>query len=103
MNASSHDDTTSIAIIETKLDALTSAVQDIKASLAHTNSVNVSRAEWELRNALVDERFVMMADRAERTEQDAKAKRAPWWSALAVILAAIALGWTILGPAILTP
>lgn len=102
MNASAphHDDTTSIAIIETKVDALTKAFDELKLSLATSGTVHVTRAEWELRNTIVDERFGVLTDRADRSDTDAKSRRAPWWSALAVILAAVALGWTILGPVI---
>lgn len=109
MNASApkHDDTTSIAIIETKLDALALAFGELKGQLATSTTVHVTRAEWELRNTIVDERFQATTTRMDATDKradtaanDAKSRRAPWWSAGAFILAAIALGWTILGPVI---
>lgn len=84
-----HDDTTRLAIIETKVDGVVAAVADIKASLATSSSMHVTRAEWELRNKLVDERHESMLR-----------KQAPWWIAASVILSTVALGWTILGPAI---
>lgn len=84
-----HDDTTRLAIIETKVDGLVGAVGDIKASLNTSTTTHVTRAEWELRNKLVDERHEAMMR-----------KQAPWWNAVAVILSACALGWVILGPAI---
>lgn len=88
-NPPHHDDTTRLAIIETKVDGVVAAVGDIKASLATSSSMHVTRAEWELRNKLVDERHETM-----------QRKQAPWWNATAVIISAVALGWVILGPVI---
>lgn len=98
--ATKHDDTTSIAIIETKVDALTLAVADLKSTLSTSTTVHVTRAEWELRNTIVDERFVTTTKAHDALEADIKSKRAPWWSAGAFALAAAALGWSILGPVI---
>lgn len=84
-----HDDTTKLAIIETKVDALVGAVGEIKTSLATSTTTHVTRAEWELRNKLVDERHEAMMR-----------KQAPWWNVLAVVISAIALAWVILGPSI---
>lgn len=95
-----HTESTSIAIIETKVDALAQQFQELRTTLATSTTVHVTRAEWELRNTIVDERFVAAGKDVERLESDAKSRRAPWWSALAVILAGAALFWTILGPAI---
>lgn len=81
-----HDDTTRLAIIETKVDGVVSAVADIKSSLATSTTTHVTRAEWELRNKLVDERHEAMMR-----------KQAPWWSAAAIVLSAIAVVWTIFG------
>lgn len=93
MNAAQHDDTTSIAIIETKVDALTQAVRELKDTLSTSTTVHVTRAEWNLRNQVEDERYQGLIN-------DIRTRRAPWWSALAVILAAVALAWTIIGPSV---
>lgn len=82
-----HDDTTKLAVIETKVDALGVAVLDIKASLATSTTTHVTRAEWELRNKLVDERHEAMMR-----------KQAPWWSAAAVVIAGAAFLWAVFGP-----
>lgn len=84
-----HDDSTRLALIESKVDDTRRAVDELKASLATSTTTHVTRAEWELRNKLVDERHEAMLR-----------KQAPWWTAAAVILSTIALGWNILGPAI---
>lgn len=87
-----HDEI-SVAVIGAKVDQLGKSLDELKLTLSTSNLLYVPRAEWELRNKLVDERH-------ERMERDQAQRRAPWWSALAVILAAVALGWTILGPVI---
>lgn len=84
-----HDDTTRLAIIETKVDGLVGAVGDIKASLNTSTTTHVTRAEWELRNKLVDERHEAMMR-----------KQAPWWSAAAVVIAGAAFLWAVLGDSI---
>lgn len=81
-----HDDTTRLALIEQKVDGLATSLTEIKASLTTSTSVHVTRAEWELRNKLVDERHEAMMR-----------KQAPWWSAAAVVIAGAAFFWAVFG------
>ena len=88
------EDTTTIAVLATKIDHITTSVEEIKSSLATSTAVHVTRSEWELRNQVVDERFVTA--RADLTEQDKRIKaleekRLPWGVIIAVGVGLITL------------
>ena len=88
------DDTATIAVLATKIDHITAAVEEIKSSLATSATVHVTRSEWELHNQVVDERFVTA--RADLTEQDKRIKaleekRLPWGVIIAVGVGLITL------------
>ena len=89
-----NEDTATIAVLTTKIDHITAAVEEIKTSLATSATVHVTRSEWELRNQVVDERFVTA--RADLTEQDKRIKaleekRLPWGVIIAVGVGLITL------------
>ena len=76
-------------------------IEEIKRGLATSGSVHVTRAEWELRNQTVDERFAGVRGDLVRLDQEAKSRRAPWWSVVSVIAAVCALVWSIFGPTVI--
>lgn len=81
------EDTATIAVLATKIDHITTSVEEIKSSLATSTTVHVTRSEWELRNQVVDERFITA--RADSAEHEARIKtledkRLPWGTLVAV-------------------
>jgi hypothetical protein len=94
-----NEDTTTLAILATKMDHMAKDMSDIKSSLATSTTVHVTRAEWELRNQNTDERFVnAAADRKNLWDEFRRleARRAPWWTILAAIGSAVAIGALLL-------
>ena len=88
------EDTATIAVLATKIDHITTSVEEIKSSLATSATVHVMRSEWELRNQVVDERFVIT--RADSVEHEARIKtledkRLPWGTLIAVGVGLVSL------------
>ena len=88
------EDTATIAVLATKIDHITAAVEEIKTSLATSATVHVTRSEWELRNQVVDERFV--TTKADIVEHEARIKaledkRLPWGIFIAVGVGLVSL------------
>ena len=88
------EDTTTIAILATKIDHITASVEEIKSSLVTSTAVHVTRSEWELRNQVVDERFATC--RADSAEHEARIKtledkRPPWGALIAVSVGLVSL------------
>ena len=88
------EDTATIAVLATKIDHITAAVEEIKSSLATSATVHVTRSEWELRNQVVDERFV--TTKADIVEHEARIKaledkRLPWGIFIAVGVGLVSL------------
>ena len=88
------EETATIAVLATKIDHITTSVEEIKSSLATSATVHVTRSEWALHNQVVDERFVTA--RADLTEQDKRIKaleekRLPWGVIIAVGVGLITL------------
>jgi len=83
-------DETSVAVLSTKIDHLTSVVTDVKTKLETSSSVHVTRSEWELRNQTVDERFVTAGKDREAIWLALNSRRAPWWSVIAAIGGSVA-------------
>ena len=88
------EDIASIAVLATKIDHITSSVEEIKSSLATSTTVHVTRSEWALRNQVVDERFLI--GRAELVEHEARIKslegrRLPWGILVAVGVGLVSL------------
>lgn len=72
---------------EANIAVMRSDIQNIKGSLERIEKAglsNVPRTEWEQHNAYVESRFTaVLAELA--------ARRAPWWSVAALLIAALAL------------
>ena len=88
------EDTATIAVLATKIDHITTSVEEIKSSLATSTTVHVTRSEWALHNQVVDERFVTC--RADSAEHEARIKtledkRLPWGTLIAVSVGLISL------------
>ena len=66
------EDTATIAVLATRIDHITAVVEEIKSSLATSATVHVTRSEWELRNQVVDERFV--TTKADIVEHETRIK-----------------------------
>lgn len=87
-------DQDTLAVLGTKLDHLASSVDKIEKSLATSATVHVTRAEWELRNQVLDERIATSkSDYANLKEElrEIEGRRAPWWTVLAAIGSAVAV------------
>ena len=87
-----------LAVVVARLDDVRGDIRDMRTEATAHRTEMVSRGEWEMRNRAVDSRF----DNQGREIAELKAARAPWWSWASVLLAAFALGWALLGPAITT-
>ena len=88
------EDTATIAVLATKIDNITAAVDEIKTSLATSATVHGTRNEWELRNQVVDERVVTSKSDIAEHEARIKAlddKRFPWGILIAVGVGLVSL------------
>ena len=88
------EDTATIAVLATKIDHITTSVEEIKSALATSATVHVTRSEWELRNQVVDERFVIAKADSVEHETRIKAledKRLPWSILVAVGVGLVSL------------
>ena len=104
-----------LAVQTVQLQHMRESLERIETSLG----THVTRNEWEMRNGYVDGQFTLHAtetaqvrqtlreaqsavkERFEEQEREMNSKRAPWWTVASVIVAAISLGWIILGPTII--
>ncbi len=78
------EDKLTLARVETQIENLTKLVEQLRTDL---HSGTVGRAEYEEHNKLVDTRLDALED-----------SKAPWWSVVAVIVAAGMLLWNLAQP-----
>ena len=81
------EDTQTIAVILTKLEHMSGAIEEVKDSLRTSASVHVTRSEWELRNKTVDERHQETVRRVQLLEH----RRFPWPTLIATAVGLVAL------------
>jgi len=83
-----------------RLDDIKGDVTAIRTQLDALPERYVPRAEWVQRNEHVDTQFRTHGREIGDLRSELRSRRAPWWSTWSVALAAAALAWSVLGPAI---
>jgi len=83
-----------LAVTISRLDDVRVDIRDLRNEVRESRNTMVSRAEWEMRNRAVDQRF----EGQGREIAELKAARAPWWSWATVLIAAAGFAWALLGP-----
>lgn len=94
------DDTTMQAVVIARFDDLRGAFEDLRDEVREARQSVVSRGEWGQRNAHVDTRLDSQGREIGQLRAELSARRAPWWSTWAVVLAAAGFAWSVLGDAI---
>ncbi len=89
-----------VATLAATVGSLTSSVDALRQELRDDRKTYVQRGEWEQRNRTVDSNFSHQGREIGQLRTDVAARRAPWWSTLAVIVACASFLWSVLGPAI---
>ena len=122
MNGAPESDAATLAVVVSRIDDLREDIAEMRRAVAEASARAVPRGEWEQRNNLVDSKFAAFgrevgdlrnethtrhaelraetANRYAELRAEIQSRRAPWWSAAAVVLAAAGFGWSLLGPAI---
>jgi hypothetical protein len=104
-----------LAVQTVQLQHMRESLERIETSLG----THVTRNEWEMRNGYVDGQFALHAtetgalrqslreaqvavkERFEEQDRALQSRRAPWWTIVSVVVAAVSLGWIIFGPTII--
>lgn len=87
-----------IATLTVTVTALTGTVEGLRSELRQDRLTYVPRGEWEQRNRTVDSNFSHQGREIGQLRSDINSRRAPWWSTVAVVVAAASLVWSVLGP-----
>lgn len=87
------DENATLAVVVARVEDLRSDIQSLRDEIRRSHEDKVSRNEWMQRNSYVDHKFdLVVAEQAELKRADA-AKRAPWWTVGALIVAGASLVW----------
>lgn len=92
------ESSTSIDILATQVSFLREDIRDLAKKVDESNDNKVSHREWSQRNEHVNTRLGGLGREVGDLRTELRAKSAPWWSVAAMIVAAIAVAWNILGP-----
>jgi len=87
-----------IATLTVTVTALTGTVEGLRSELRQDRLTYVPRGEWEQRNRTVDSNFSHQGREIGQLRSDINSRRAPWWSTLAVVVAAASFAWSVFGP-----
>lgn len=90
------DENATLAVVVSRLDDLRKDFSDLREELRRTHEDKVSRREWIQRNDHVDSKFDTHSKDISEIKQEMASKRAPWWSFAAVIVAGLALAWSVI-------
>lgn len=71
---------------------------DLRRELKEFHGDKVSRDEWLMRNAHVDEKFDSHGEDISEIKQDMASKHVPVTAWIALIISGLMFGWTLLGP-----
>ena len=87
-----------VEVLASRIDDLKRAVDTLAAEAREDRRDYVSQREARERNEHVDTHLRTMGREIGQLRADLNARRAPWWSVVAVALAAASWAWQILGP-----
>lgn len=90
------EDRIALAKVETTLVGVVTTLGELRDEIRSQRGETVTRNEWTQRNTHVDAKFDHQAEDISEIKQDLASKRAPWWSVAAVVIAGLALLYTIL-------
>lgn len=92
------DEDVTMRVLLSSVEGLRSDVQGLRDEVARSNENKVSHREWSQRNAEVNGRFTTMGREIGDLRTELRAKNAPWWSVVALIISGGVALWTILNP-----
>lgn len=96
----SESDPVTLAVVASQIGDLREDIRDLRGDISNARDNNVSRGEWVQRNSNVDTRFQNQGREIGELRLELRARRAPWWSVGALLVAAAAFAWSVLGPVI---
>lgn len=91
---------TTLAVLVARVTDTREDVGELRRSLENASADKVTRGEWGQRNEHVNSRLQSLGREVAELRAAIHAKTAPWWSVAAVVVAALALVWSVLGDAI---
>lgn len=92
------DEDVTMRVLLSSVEGLRSDVQSLRAEVSSSNETKVSHREWTQRNAEVNGRFTTMGREIGDLRTELRAKSAPWWSVVALIISGGVALWTIINP-----
>lgn len=85
------DESTTLAVVVSRIDDLREDIAQLRAEATSNRDTLVSRGEWGQRNQHVDTRLNSHGREIGDLRAELRARRLPWPSVLAAVLAAVAL------------
>lgn len=89
------DDAATLAVVVARLDDLRGDVRHLRTDLAASAERQVSRGEWAMRNAAVDQRFEDQGREIGSLRVELARRRLPWTTIATAIVAVAGLALTI--------
>lgn len=86
---------TTLAVLVSRVEDLRGDVAAMRTDQATQRSGMVPRTEWEQRNRHVDETFRTTGREIGDLRTELRSRRTPWPAVASVVLAAVALGLTL--------
>lgn len=90
------EDRIALVKVETTLEGVVTTLGELRDEIRSQRGEHVTRNEWTQRNTHVDAKFDTHAEDISEIKQDLASKRAPWWTVVAVVFAALTLLYTIM-------
>lgn len=94
------DEANTLAVVAARLDDVRTDIAEMRTEVRQAAQHAVSRGEWGQRNEHVNSRLQELGREIGQLRTELASRRAPWWSVAAVLVAAAALVWSVLGPVI---
>lgn len=90
------DENATLAVVVARLEDLRKDFSELREELRRSHEDKVSRREWIQRNDNVDQKFMAQGREISEIKQDIASRKAPWWAFAAVVVAGLALAWSVI-------
>jgi len=92
------DETHALGVLISQVSDLRDDIRELRTDLKDLTETKVNYREWSQRNTEVNTRLGALGREIGDLRTEIRAKSAPWWSVGSMIVAALALAWTIIKP-----